>query len=102
MLASPTKCRTDKEIEKNEILDFKQYCLGGKVILQRKEFPPFYTKHRSWQIYLKKQEKIRNQDKVRINLMVEYGEIRSFLTDQYPECRPSKWRKQKEEEAEEE
>ncbi|XP_044744933.1 28S ribosomal protein S5, mitochondrial [Coccinella septempunctata] len=101
VLASPTKCRTEEEIDKKEILDFKQYCLDGRVILQKKVFPPFYTKHKSWEIYLKKQENLRNQDKVRINLKVEYGEIRSFLTDKYPECRPSKWRKNKQEEVEE-
>ncbi|KAK9877580.1 hypothetical protein WA026_018686 [Henosepilachna vigintioctopunctata] len=103
VLASPSKCRTEEDIETNEILDFKQYCLDGRVILERKKYPPFYTKHKSWDIYLKKQENIRNQDKVRMNLRVEYGEIRSFLTDKYPECRPARFiKKNKESEEEEE
>lgn len=59
-------------------------------MLQKKKFPPFYMKHKSWEIYLKKREYIRNQDNVRRNLIAEYGEIRSFLTDKYPECRPYK------------
>ncbi|KAL3288524.1 hypothetical protein HHI36_002965 [Cryptolaemus montrouzieri] len=101
VLASPTKCRTEEEIDKKEILDFKLYCMDGKVTLRKKKIPPFYTNHKSWQLYLRKQEKIRNQDQVRINLKVEYGEVRSFLTDKYPECKPAKWVKQKDPEAEE-
>ncbi|KAK4884382.1 hypothetical protein RN001_000653 [Aquatica leii] len=88
VLASPANCRKTKELKHDEVLDFTQYCLDGRVILQRKKFPPFYTKYRSWEIYLKKQEKIRNHDKVKIQLLSEYGELRSFLTDKYPEARP--------------
>lgn len=102
ILASPSKCRTEKEMNKGEILDFNQYCLDGRVILQKKKFPPFYTKHKSWELYLKKQEKLRNQDSVKVNLLVEYGEIRSFLADKYPECRAQKWKKNKQEEGEQE
>lgn len=64
--------------------------MDGRIILQKKKFPPFYTKHKSWEIYLKKQEYLRNQDQVRRNLIAKYGELRSFLTDQYPECKPYK------------
>lgn len=39
---------------------------------------------------MKKQEKMRNQDKVRNQLIANYGEIRSFLTDKHPECKPYK------------
>lgn len=90
VVASPTKCRTQEEIDKDEILDFTQYSLNGKVILKKKKFPPFFTQHKSWENYLKKQENLRNQDKVKLQLIAEYGEIRSFLTDKYPECRPYK------------
>lgn len=86
VLASPSKCRSEAEIEKDEILDFTQYCLKGGVVLKKKKYPPFFTALRSYQLYLKKQEKLRNQDKVRQNLIAEYGEIRSFLADKYPEC----------------
>lgn len=87
VLASPAKCRTEKEVDKDEVLDFTQYCFDNKVIYKRKKWPPFYTKHKSWEIYLKKQEIIRNQDKVKQALIAEYGEVRSFLADEYPECR---------------
>lgn len=101
VVGKPSVCKTDREIAPDEILDFKQYCLDGRVVLQRKKFPPFYTKHRSWEIYLKKREIIRNQDKVRRHLIAEYGEIQSFLTEKYPECKPYKMPpKSKEEEAE--
>uniref|UniRef100_A0A182TS38 Small ribosomal subunit protein uS5m n=1 Tax=Anopheles melas TaxID=34690 RepID=A0A182TS38_9DIPT len=56
VVASPTVCRTEQELENNEILDFTQYCMDGKIQLQKKKFPPFYTKFRSWEIYLKKQD----------------------------------------------
>ncbi|XP_052888115.1 28S ribosomal protein S5, mitochondrial [Anopheles moucheti] len=87
VVASPTVCRTERELENNEILDFTQYCMDGKIQLQKKKFPPFYTKFRSWEIYLKKQEYLRNQDNVRLRMMAETGEVRSYLTEKYPECR---------------
>lgn len=86
VVASPQECRTAEQIPKDEIIDFKQYCFGGKVVLKKKKFPPFYTKYKSYEIYLKKQQKLRNQEAVRQNLIAEYGEIRSFLADKYPEC----------------
>lgn len=103
VLASPEKPRTKQEIDKDEVLDFTQYCFDGKVILKKKKFPPFYTKHKSWEIYLKKQEYVRNQDKVQLQLRAEYGEVASFLTEKYPECRAMKPkpRDQKEEATEE-
>lgn len=88
VLASPAECRKEDQIGKDEILDFTQYCLDGRVILKKKKFPPFYTKLKSYEIYLKKQEKLRNKDKVKLDLITEYGELRSFLTDKYPECKP--------------
>ncbi|KAF5297109.1 hypothetical protein FQA39_LY02689 [Lamprigera yunnana] len=88
ILASPANCRKTEELKHDEVLDFTQYCLDGKVILKKKKFPPFYTKHKSWEIYLKKQENVRNHDKIKIKLLAEYGELKSFLTDKYPEARP--------------
>ncbi|XP_044729959.1 28S ribosomal protein S5, mitochondrial [Chrysoperla carnea] len=89
IVASPsTECRKIDEIPTDEVLDFTQYCLDNRIVLKKKKLPPAYTKQPSWQIYLKKQEYIRNKPMVRQNIMAEYGELRSFLTDQYPECRP--------------
>lgn len=90
VIASPSNCRSASDIKTDEIVDFSQYCLGGKVRLQKKKFPPFYTKEKSWEIYQKKQEKLRNKDKVRIQMLKDYGEIRSFYTEKYPECKPHK------------
>lgn len=90
IVASPTQCRKQDEIRSDEVMDFTQYVLGNRIVLKRKKFPPFYTKHRSYEIYLKKQERIRNNDKVRLDMMVNYGEVRSFLTDKYPECSETK------------
>ncbi|XP_055551499.1 28S ribosomal protein S5, mitochondrial [Wyeomyia smithii] len=87
VVASPTICRSEKELDSNEILDYTQFCMDGKIQLKRKKFPPFYTKHRSWEIYLKKQEYLRNQDKVRLRMLAESGKICSFMTEKYPECK---------------
>lgn len=87
IVASPTQCRTEAELESNEILDYTQFCMDGKIQLKKKKFPPFYTKFRSWEIYLKKREYLRNQDKVRLRLLSETGEVRSFLTEKHPECK---------------
>ncbi|XP_046426070.1 28S ribosomal protein S5, mitochondrial [Neodiprion fabricii] len=88
VVASPPVVRKREEIKRDEILDYTQYVMNNRVVLQKKKFPPFYTKHRSWEIYLRRQEYHRNQDKVRIRLLTNYGELRSYLTDKYPEARP--------------
>ncbi|XP_021186382.3 small ribosomal subunit protein uS5m [Helicoverpa armigera] len=85
VVASPSEVRTKDQVQKNETLDFTQYVMNDKVILQKKKFPPFYEKMPHYQIYLKKYEKYRNHEKIRRNLKVEYGEVKSFLSDKYPE-----------------
>lgn len=85
-------------MDKNEILDFKQFCFDGKVVLKKKKCPPFYTKLDSYLKYLNRQERVRNHDKVRIQMLAEHGELRSFHTDKYPECRPSRLPKKETEE----
>ncbi|XP_066139934.1 small ribosomal subunit protein uS5m [Euwallacea fornicatus] len=98
VIASPTQCRKSEEIPKDEILDFNQYCFGGNVVLKKRKYPPFYTKLRDHYKYVWNQEKMRNLPELKKNLIAEYGEIRSFLTEKYPECKPSKYVKQKESE----
>lgn len=98
VVASPTKCRTEAEIEKSETRDFNQYAMEGKLVLKKKKYPPFYTTSTGYQLYLKKQEKMRNHSKIRLDMLVNYGEYRSFLTDKYPECKPQNWSKKKPEE----
>jgi small subunit ribosomal protein S5 len=86
VVASPTKCRKPAEIPTNEVLDFNQYCMNERLVLKRKKLPPFYTKLPSWEIFLRKREKMRNHNKVRRRLLAEYGEVRSFWTEKHPEC----------------
>jgi small subunit ribosomal protein S5 len=86
VIASPVQCRKTEEIKTDEVLDFTQYCLNERVVLKKKKHPQFFMKLPSWEIYLRKQEKMRNHDKVRRRMLAEHGEIRSFLTDKYPEC----------------
>ncbi|XP_053986511.1 28S ribosomal protein S5, mitochondrial [Hylaeus volcanicus] len=104
VLASPETVRTSAEIANNEILDFKQYLMDGRLILNKKKPLPFFTKLPSYDIFLRKQERKRDQDKVRIRLRAEYGELCSFLTEKYPEAKIPKWerhiKKPKEEEEE--
>lgn len=98
VVASPTVCRTKDDIKRDEIMDFTQYVLNERIVLKKKTFPPFYTKFRSWDLYLRKQEKMRNHDKIRLDMLANHGELRSFLTDKYPECKPKKCVKEVEEE----
>lgn len=88
VLASPTKCRTAEEIPNNESMDLTEHVMNGKIVLRKKKRPPFYTKHRSWDLYCRRMEQVRNHDKVKLDLCVHYGEVRSFYTDKYPECKP--------------
>ncbi|KAL1512648.1 hypothetical protein ABEB36_002207 [Hypothenemus hampei] len=101
VIASPTECRKAEDIPKNEILDFNQYCFEGKVVLQKKKRPPFYTNLKSYYRHVIKQERLRNQPEVKKNLIAEYGEIRSFLAEKYPECTQYRQPPKTEEETEE-
>ncbi|XP_022818070.1 28S ribosomal protein S5, mitochondrial [Spodoptera litura] len=85
VVASPSEVRTKNQIQKNETLDFTQYVMNDKVILKKRKFPRFYETMPHYKVYLKKYEKYRNHEKIRLNLKAEYGEVKSFLTDKYPE-----------------
>ncbi|XP_068619071.1 small ribosomal subunit protein uS5m [Battus philenor] len=85
VVASPSVVRTKEEIPKDETLDYIQYVMNDKVILKRKKFPKFYETMPHYDIYLKKFERYRNHEKIRLNLKTEYGEVKSFLNDKYPE-----------------
>ncbi|XP_043272938.1 28S ribosomal protein S5, mitochondrial [Venturia canescens] len=93
VVASPSEVRKCDEIKSSEIMDFTQYVMGGKLILKKKKYPPFYTKHYSWKIRQRKQVYLRDKDEVRTRLYADYGELRSFLTDKYPEATPRLWKK---------
>lgn len=71
--------------------------MGGKVVLKKKRNTPFYTREPGWVRHLRKREKLRHKDDVRIQLRAEYGEVRSFLTEKYPEAKPKLWKKVREE-----
>lgn len=90
VVASPSVCKTSDDIKRDEVMNFTQYALGNKIVLNRKKFPPFYANTHGYDLYLKKRELNRNQDKVRLDMLIHEGELRSFLTDKYPECRPLK------------
>ncbi|KAF7991950.1 hypothetical protein HCN44_010751 [Aphidius gifuensis] len=91
VIASPSVVRKPEEISSSEIMDFKQHVMDGKIILKKKKLEPFYTKKYSWIVRLRKTAYLRNKDDVRIRMLAEHGELRSFYTDQYPECKPVKW-----------
>lgn len=119
VIAAPSECRKEKDLAKNETLDFEQYCFDGKkliyfffvtniqgitfvgkVVLRKKKHPPFYTHMRSYYKHLMTYERTRNQAEVKKNLLAKYGEIRSFLAEKYPECRHSARSRKKKVEAE--
>nr|WAM65126.1 ribosomal protein RIB [Endoclita signifer] len=86
LIASPsTKVREANEILKDETLDFKRYVMNDRVVLRRKKFPQFYMTMPHYEIYLKKLEKRRNHEKIRLQLIADRGELKSFLHDKYPE-----------------
>lgn len=85
VVASPTEVRTKDQIPRDETLHFVQYVMNDKVILRKKKFPPFYEKMPHYKIYLKKYEKYRNHEKIRQMLKVEYGDVKSFLNERFPE-----------------
>nr|CAG4643205.1 EOG090X0689 [Ilyocryptus agilis] len=94
VLAKPSETKTRKSIND---MDINLHLNDGQVAFTKKRNPPFYTKMPGWQNHLAKTERFRNRNNVRTNLMVEYGEVRSFLADRYPECRQSEFNRKKEE-----
>jgi len=90
VVASPTVCRTEDDIRHSEVMDYTQFAMDGKLALKKKRFPRFYMKTWGWQIHLKHLEKRRNHFDIKKRMLVEHGEMRSFLTDKYPEARPAR------------
>ncbi|XP_068152841.1 small ribosomal subunit protein uS5m [Drosophila tropicalis] len=54
----------------NRIIDFMQYTLGNKIVLQKKKIAPFYVNTKGHTLYQVKQERFRNQAKVRLHKLV--------------------------------
>ena len=79
IVASPTICRKDDEVPTNEDLDFRRYGMDGKVILRKKKWPPFYAGSKGFELYQIKREYLRNQDKVRLRMLAEHGEVRRYV-----------------------
>nr|CAG4650973.1 EOG090X0689 [Simocephalus serrulatus] len=94
VLAKPSKIKTTKAIND---MDLNLHLNDGKVASKPKKKVPFYQALPSWQNHLSKTERFRNHGQVRVNLLVEHGEVRSFLADRYPECRQSEFSRKKEE-----
>ncbi|XP_075222075.1 mitochondrial ribosomal protein S5 [Lycorma delicatula] len=98
VVASPTNCLTDCKEPPN----FNQYCLENRVRLQKKKWPPFYTKLPSYENYLLKTERRRSHAKTGLQLRIQYGQLQSFLYEKYPECKaPGKWQKDKKDDSSE-
>lgn len=83
----PSKCRTEDEIPKEENLDFKQHILNGKVVLKRIRNPNPWANTPGFEKHLKRTEKFRAWPEQKLHLRTRYGELRSFLTEKYPEAR---------------
>jgi small subunit ribosomal protein S5 len=90
VVATPTVCRTEEDIKHDEIMDYTQVAMDGKLALKRKKFPKFYENTYGYQLHKWKEEKRRNHFQMKKEMLVEHGEMRSFLTDQYPEARPAR------------
>lgn len=90
VVASPTKVRTEDDIRYDENMDFTSFCMDNKLVLKKKKFLPFYVNSYGYHIYLKKKEGRRNHSLIKFNMVKEHGEIRSFLTDKYPDAKPYK------------
>ncbi|KAF0305218.1 28S ribosomal protein S5, mitochondrial [Amphibalanus amphitrite] len=89
LVASPggAPVRSKEQIPADEELDFQLHIFEGKVPLKMPPKQPFYMKLPCYQTHLNKVKHLKNQEQVRVSLLAEHGEVRSFLADQYPECR---------------
>lgn len=87
IVGMPSVCRTPADIPIDENLDFKQHILHGKMILKRERNLNPFLKFPSYERCLRRREHFRSHVEQKLNLRVRYGELRSFLTDKYPEAR---------------
>lgn len=83
----PSVCRTAAEIPVEENREFMEHVFGGKLVLKRPPRQNPWAKLPSYQRHLKKSERKRGWPTIQHNLRVRYGELKSFLTDKYPEAR---------------
>lgn len=88
VVGTPKVCRKEEDIRYDEIMDFSQFAMDGRIVLKKKKWPPFYANSYGYHIHLKKLEGRRNHWKIKFNMLKEHDEIRSFLTDKYPDARP--------------
>lgn len=94
IVGMPSICRTAAEIPIDENMDFKQHVLHGKLTLKRQRNLNPWSEHPGYERCLRRKEKMRSHSEQRHNLRVRYGELRSYLTDKYPEARgPGDWYK---------
>ncbi|XKL68608.1 hypothetical protein PGB90_006377 [Kerria lacca] len=84
VLASPN----DPVESSEETPDFNLYVFDDQVFHWKKKWPPTYTLGKRWPIELRKRENIRSHFDTKIQLLAEYNELKSFLTDRYHECKP--------------
>ncbi|XP_042901290.1 small ribosomal subunit protein uS5m [Parasteatoda tepidariorum] len=80
VIASPSKCRTEKDFGPTELLDYTLHLHNNKVEAERKPFQPFYVNFHSYIKEMKDRERQRNQRDVRIHLLAKYGALKSFIT----------------------
>jgi len=57
------------------------------VVVTKRKPPNPWLGTRGWEIYEKKREARRSHDTIKRQMYFEHGELRSFYTDKYPECR---------------
>jgi len=58
--------------ESDRIIDFMQFTLGNKIVLQKKKLPAFYVHSKGHNIYEIKKERFRNQSNVRLHKLVTF------------------------------
>ncbi|XP_054277920.1 28S ribosomal protein S5, mitochondrial-like [Macrosteles quadrilineatus] len=82
VLASPQEPKQDS----TDPPDFDQYIMNNRVALQRKKFPPFYADTFGYKKHLWQAEKRRTHEKSKLQMIADYGKVRSFLGEKYPEA----------------
>jgi small subunit ribosomal protein S5 len=86
VVASPTgRVRTEREIPRDEMMDFDLYVSNGRVELFRKKREPFFTRLPGWQTHIKKTHFKRNHGNIILHHLVEYGARESWVNkSNYP------------------
>ncbi|XP_049306068.1 28S ribosomal protein S5, mitochondrial [Bactrocera dorsalis] len=77
IISKPESCKASKDPLSKEVSDYTQYVLDDQISLKKRKFAPFYIDSKGYNLFLKRKEQVRNQQKVRVNMNAFDNDLQS-------------------------